>query len=104
MEGTNVVPLCTILADPNTYNGKEITVRGSYRMVLHGSVLTAAGCAQTYVNTRETEGYRADKHALKVIRSATKKDQFKSVDVIVRGPFVRHCKANALARTVSVTK
>jgi len=40
-----------------------------------------------YVNMREAEGYRADKRALKVIRSATKKDQFQPVDVVVRGIF-----------------
>lgn len=86
-EITDAVPLCTILANPNAYDGKEITVRGSYRMVLHGSVLTASECAQTYVNMREAGGYRADKRALKVIRSATKKDQFQPVEVIVRGMF-----------------
>jgi hypothetical protein len=36
---------------------------------------------------RETQGYKADKRALKVIRIATKKDQFQSVDVVVRGTF-----------------
>lgn len=83
----SAVPLCTILASPDSYDGKEITVRGLYRMVLHGSVLTAPECARMYVNMREAEGYRADKRALKVIRSATKKDQFQPVDVVVRGIF-----------------
>lgn len=87
VKATNAVPLCTILANPDAYDGKDITVRGLYRMVLHGSVLTAAGCSQTYVNMREAEGYRADKQALKVVRSVTKKDQFRPIDVVIQGIF-----------------
>ncbi len=79
-------------------------MRGLYRMVLHGSVLTASQFAQTYVNMREAEGYRPDKRTLKVIRSATKKDQFQPVDVVVRGVFRSAQQGECLARTVSVTK
>jgi hypothetical protein len=84
---TKVVPLCTVLSDPASYDGKEITVKGLYRMVIHGSVLTSPACGQTYVNMRQASDYKADKHASAVVRSLTKKDQFQSVEVVLRGTF-----------------
>ena len=87
LDESKAVPLCKMLTNPETYDGRQVIVHGVYRMVLHGSVLTAPECAGTYVNLREAEGYRADKLALKVIRSAIKKDQFQPVDVVIRGIF-----------------
>lgn len=81
------VPLCTVLTDPSRYEGKDVTVRGLYRMVLHGSILMSPECGQTYVNMQGAPDYKADKHALSVVRSLTKKDQFRSVDVVLRGTF-----------------
>jgi len=81
------VPLCVILSDAAKYDGKEITVRGLYRMVLHGSILMSPACGSTKVNMRQASGYKADKHASAIMRSLTKKDQFQSVDVVIRGTF-----------------
>jgi len=81
------VPLCTILSDAAKHAGKEITVRGLYRMVLHGSILTSPACGKIKVNMRRSSDYKADKHASAVMRSLTKKDQFQSVDVVIRGTF-----------------
>jgi hypothetical protein len=81
------VPLCAVLADASKYDGKEITVTGLYRMVIHGSILMSPACGQTYVNMRQASDYKADKHAAGVVRSLTKKDQFQSVDVVLRGTF-----------------
>jgi hypothetical protein len=84
---TQMVPLCTVLSDAANYDGKEITVKGLYRVVIHGSVLMEPTCSKALVNMREAPDYRADKHAQDVIRSLTKKDQFLSVDVVLRGTF-----------------
>ena len=81
------IPLCTVLSDAAKYDGKEITVRGLYRMVIHGSILTSPECGKTYVNMRQASNYKADKHASNVMRSLTKKDRFQSVDVVLRGTF-----------------
>jgi hypothetical protein len=81
------LPLCTILADAAKYDGKEITVRGLYRMVIHGSVLMGTTCSQIEVNTRQAAGYKADKQAVAVVRSLTKKNQFQPVDEVLRGTF-----------------
>jgi hypothetical protein len=81
------VPLCTVLSDAAKYDGQEITVRGLYRMVLHGSVLMSPACGKIYVNVRQASDYRANKHALGIMRSLTKKDQFQSVDIVFRGTF-----------------
>lgn len=81
------LPLCTVLANANQYDGKEITVRGLHRMVIHGSVLVGADCPRIDVNLRGGPQYKADKRALAVARSLTKKDQFYPVDEILRGIF-----------------
>ena len=80
------VPLCTVLADAARFNGKEITVRGLYRMVIHGSVLMSPDCGQN-VNMRGTLHEKPNKNAEHVIRSLTKKYQFHPVDVVLRGNF-----------------
>ena len=82
-----VIPICTVLSDAAKYDGKDITVRGLYRMVIHGSILMSPACGKTYVNMRQASDYRADKHSSSVLRSLTKKDQFQSVDVVLRGTF-----------------
>ena len=81
------VPLCSVLRDASKYDGKEIIVSGLYRMVIHGSVLTSPECGETYVNMRQASDYKADRNASAVVRSVTKKDQFQSIDVVLRGNF-----------------
>jgi hypothetical protein len=81
------IPLCAVLSDASRYDGKEITVRGLYRMVIHGSVLMSPPCDQTYVNMRRMSDEKPNKQALAVIRSLTKKDPFHSAEVVVRGYF-----------------
>jgi hypothetical protein len=83
----DAVPLCTILSDAAKYDGKDITVRGLYRMVLHGSILMSPACGNTKINMRQASDYKADRHAVAVMRSLTKKDQFHLVDVVIRGTF-----------------
>lgn len=87
MPPPETLPLCTVLSDAAKYDGKEITVRGLYRIVIHGSVLMSPACGKTYVNMRQASDYKADKHASATMRSLTKKDQFQSVDVVIRGTF-----------------
>lgn len=81
------VPFCTVLSDAANYDGKEITVRGLYRMVVHGSFLMGATCPKIKVNVRQAPNYKADKNASTIIRSLTKKDQFQVADVVIRGTF-----------------
>jgi len=81
------VSLCTVLADSSKFDGKEITVTGLYRMVIHGSILMSPECGKTYVNMRQAPDYKVDKQVLAVVRSLTKHDQFQPVDVVIRGTF-----------------
>jgi hypothetical protein len=81
------VPFCTVVSDAANYNGKEITIRGIYRMVLHGSLLMGATCPKAKVNVRQAPDYKADKNASAVVRSLSKKDQLQAVDVVMRGTF-----------------
>lgn len=83
------VPLCTVLADPARFDGKEITVEGLYRMVIHGSVLMEPGCRKDLVNLRGTPNEKDDKHALSILKSfyRNKKHQFEPVDEVLGGTF-----------------
>jgi hypothetical protein len=81
------ISLCAVLADAPKYEDKEIVVRGLYRMVIHGAVLIDNACSHTDVNLRESSGYKVNKAALSLLRSLTKKDRFRAVDVVFRGIF-----------------
>jgi hypothetical protein len=84
---TQVIPICTVLADAAKYDGREVTVSGVYRMVIHGSILSGSACPKNDVNLRRSAHWKGDKHAMATIRLLTKKDQFQSVDVVSRGIF-----------------
>lgn len=81
------IPICAVLANAAKYDGKEVTVSGVYRMVIHGSILTGAACSKDDVNLRRAANWKGNKRAVAIIRSLTKKDQFQPVDVVSRGTF-----------------
>src|ERR1022692_2054180 len=81
------VSLCTVLSNPSRYDDREITVRGRYRMVFHGSVLMSADCPATLVNLRQANDYKSNPNSDKVVRSIIKHDQYQPVDVVMRGNF-----------------
>lgn len=56
-------------------------------MVMHGSVLMSPDCGSDLVNLRQARDYKSSSSAEKIIRSATRKDQFQSVEVVIRGSF-----------------
>jgi hypothetical protein len=86
-ELAEALPLCAVLSNAAKYDGSEITVSGTYRMVIHGSVLMGAECSKVEVNLRQAEGYKVDKHVAAILRALTKKNQFQPVDEIIRGTF-----------------
>jgi len=79
------IPLCDVLMDVAKYDGKEITVRGVYYRVIHGSILTASVCEKTKVNMRSASDWKADKHALSVLNSRARKNQ--GTDIVLHGTF-----------------
>jgi hypothetical protein len=81
------LPICVVIADAAKYDGKEIFVRGLYRMVIHGAILMDLPCSKISVNLREAPNYTANKSALTMLRSLTKKNQFQPVAVVFRGIF-----------------
>jgi hypothetical protein len=81
------IPLCAVLADAAKYDRKEITIRGLYRMVIHGSILMGPDCSKVGVNLRRAADWKANKKAAATIRSLTKKAQFRAVEIVSRGIF-----------------
>jgi hypothetical protein len=81
------VSICQVTSDAQNYDGKQITVRGLYRMVIHGAILMDRSCPKEETNLREAQGYKADRKASALIRSLTKKDQFQPVEAVFRGTF-----------------
>jgi hypothetical protein len=84
---TEAVPLCTVLASAEQYDGKEITVRGLYAMTFHGSILMGAACPRSDVNLRDRQDFKVDKQTLAALRSLTKKNPFQTVDEVLHGTF-----------------
>ncbi len=81
------VEICSVASNPALYDGKEFLVRGLWRMVIHGSILMGTACPKVEVNMTETAGYKSNKKATSIIKSVTRKDQFGSVEVVLRGTF-----------------
>jgi hypothetical protein len=79
--------ICSVVANPAEYDGKQIVVESLYRTSIHGAVLMGKGCSDTIVSAKETEDYKADKQATKVLRRILKKDRSEPVEVVVRGTF-----------------
>ena len=82
----HAVPLCTVIKNATDHDGKDVLVAGHYKMLFHGSVLTASECKDV-VNLRQALNAKTDKHAQAILRSATKKNQFQAVPVVLRGTF-----------------
>jgi hypothetical protein len=83
------IPICNVIADASKYDGKEITVRGLYRMLIHGSILMGTACPKDNINLRKAPNAKEDKHALAEIRSFYKKkeNRFQPIDEVLRGTF-----------------
>ena len=45
------------------------------------------GCSDVNISAKETDDYKADKHASEVLRRLLKKDKFEPVEIVVRGTF-----------------
>lgn len=84
---TQALDVCTLIANPAVYDGKELVIRGLYRMVIHGSIMTGPGCKTTDVNMRRAPNWKADKQAQTVLKTQTKKNQFQPVELVIRGTF-----------------
>jgi hypothetical protein len=81
------VQLCALIANAAQYNGKSTLIRGLYHMAFHGSVLSSSDCPKVDVNLRRAQSWRGDKHARATMKSILKKDQFRFVDIVIRGKF-----------------
>ena len=81
------IDICSVTSNPTAYDGREIVVRGLWRMVIHGSILWGEACPKVDVNLTESAGYKANKKASSLVRSLAKEDQFGSVEVVFRGTF-----------------
>ena len=79
--------VCAITANAKHYDGMSVVLQGYYRMVIHGAILRGNSCPEVELAVRRARNYRANKQASNVLRSLTKKSQFRPVDVIVRGVF-----------------
>jgi hypothetical protein len=84
---SQAIDVCAVLADASKYDGKTLTIRATYRAMIHGSVAFGAGCPAENINLRRAEHWQGNKAAVKTMRSLTKRNQFQEVDVVSRGIF-----------------
>jgi hypothetical protein len=78
------IPFCTVLENAAAYDGKEITVRGIYYRVIHGSILTGQTCHEK-ANMMLSRDWKADKQALKLVNSRARDNQ--ATAIALRGTF-----------------
>jgi hypothetical protein len=81
------VSLCSVLADGAQYDGKEVIVRALYRKVIGGAVLIGSACPKVPVTLQPAPDYKDNKRASSQLQALTKRNQFKFVDVVLRGTF-----------------
>ncbi len=79
--------ICSVIAHPAEYDGKEVIVTSLYRVIIHGAILTGKDCSSVNVSAKESDNYKANKHAATVLRHLLKKDHFAPVQIVVRGTF-----------------
>jgi len=79
-----VIPFCTVLSNASAYDGKEVTIKGVYWRVIHGSILTGPTC-DGKANMRLSANWKGDKQAVKLRNSRARSNQ--GNQVVVRGTF-----------------
>ena len=84
---TQAIDICTVVSNPGAYDGKELVIRGLYRMVIHGSIMTGPACKKVDVNMRRAYDWKGDKHAQAVLQTQAKKNQYQFFELIIRGTF-----------------
>jgi hypothetical protein len=82
------ISICYLVSNAAAYDGKEITIRGLYRSVAHGTILMgSASCTNAEINLRLASDYKEEKSASRMLTSLIKRNRFQPVVVIVRATF-----------------
>ena len=82
------ITVCNICSNPNDYDGKMIIITGVFKRIFHGSILEGCeSCSKSEINFRLSPDYRSKKSVRKAFASLTRKNQYASIDVVVRGVF-----------------
>jgi hypothetical protein len=84
---TKAIPICAVVSDPTNYEGREILVTGLYRFAVHGSLLIGEACSQIEVNLTTASVHKDNKEATSAMRRLVRKDEFRPVEVVMRGTF-----------------
>lgn len=92
--------LCDVLSNASKYDGKDVTVRGVYYQVIHGSILTDPACAKTKVNMRLAADWKPDKQALSLLNSRSRKNE--GTEVVFRGTFRAAHAGSCFGQTCSL--
>ena len=80
-----VIPLCSVASKAAEYDGKEIKVRGVYRRLFHGAILSSPDCPHQKINGRFTKKLSGTKNDLKTLGRLA--DEHKAVEVVFRARF-----------------
>ncbi len=80
-----VIPLCSLASKAAEYNGKEIKVRGFYRHLFHGAILSSPGCPHQKINVRFVKKLSGAKDDLKTLGALA--DGHTATEVVFRARF-----------------
>jgi len=82
------ISICDMVSNAAAYDRKEITIRGLYLIIFHGSILMGLqSCPKEEVNLKSAPDSKDDKSAAAMLSHLRKKDPFKPVEVVFRGTF-----------------
>jgi hypothetical protein len=92
------IPVCTVFENASAYDGKEITVRGLYYRVIHGSILRGSTC-DGKANMRQSREWKANRRAAKLLNSQARDND--ATGIVLRGTFRMAKKGQCFGQTCS---
>jgi len=87
VESKQAVDVCALLSNPSESDSKELVIRGLYRVIIHGSIMTGSTCKKVDVNMRRAHEWKGDKRAQAALRTQMKKNPYQFVELVIRGTF-----------------
>jgi hypothetical protein len=87
-DASQPISICDVVSNAAVYDKKEITIRGLYLIIFHGSILMGLqSCPKEEINLKSAPDSKDDKSAVAMLSHLRKQDRFKPVEVVFRGTF-----------------
>jgi hypothetical protein len=84
---SRALPVCAVIADAQSYNGRSILIDGLYKVEPHGAIFFGSSCSGDVVRLEKAEKYTENKEAKSLLEVSMDADETKSIEVVYRAVF-----------------